>query len=314
LQVLPLDLVLFVHLLQNVHLVVLADGSFLGGSSIELGVLLSDGALDLSSLLVLQPLLFSLLGLLEKNVLFSGMVHVLEQVDSGLLLAIPLSLSHFVLSLGLGLDKGVYFFFVGVLVLLSLLVVLLELNDLLSSLESLRLLQLGESLFPGESIIKEVLVSLLIMLDLNLSQLTLSLIMLYQFKVPLSVKQEFLLFSVLVVLLLFLPLSSQHLLFFLLVFLVVLALLCSLLGLPGQNVDGVLNFLFVLLGLAVLSLSFFIGIKHPKLGVDLLLNNLVLQTGFLVHQLLFTLQLGSCKHELGFFFSKLVSFHFEFAL
>lgn len=119
---------------------VLADSSFLCGSGVELGVLLGDGGLNQSSLLVLQPLLLFLQGLLQKNVLLSGVVHVLQQVDSGLLLAVPLSLSHFVLSLGLGLDEGIHLFFVGMFVLLSLLVVLLELNDFLSSLEPLSLL------------------------------------------------------------------------------------------------------------------------------------------------------------------------------
>jgi hypothetical protein len=57
--------------------------------------------------------------------LFSGLVDVLEQVDSGLLFSLPLSLPHFVLSLCLLLNEFVNELLISSLVTLSFLVVLL---------------------------------------------------------------------------------------------------------------------------------------------------------------------------------------------
>lgn len=100
LQVLSLHSVLLVHLLQDVQLVRLPRQCLLGRPRLELSVLLRNGRLHLLPLVVLEPVAFALHLLLEKDVLFTRLVDVLEQVDSGLVLSLPLRIPHFVLSIG----------------------------------------------------------------------------------------------------------------------------------------------------------------------------------------------------------------------
>jgi len=83
----------------------LSVGGFLRGSSLELCILLSNGRHDLPLLVVLEPIHFLLTGLLEQDVFLSGLINVLKEVDPGLILSLPLGLSHFVLPLGLLLDE-----------------------------------------------------------------------------------------------------------------------------------------------------------------------------------------------------------------
>ena len=125
----------------------LSVSGLLGSSGLELGILLSDGGLNLLLLILLEPVHFLLAGLLEEDVLLSRLIDVLQEVDSGLLFSLPLGLSHFVLSFGLLLDELINKLLVGFLVGSSLLIVLLELDDLLSSLLLFGILDGGEGLF-----------------------------------------------------------------------------------------------------------------------------------------------------------------------
>lgn len=132
LKILPLDPVFLVHLSQNIHLVVLSISCFLGRACFILSVLLSDRDFNLFPLVVLEPFQLLLLLLLQQDVLFSRSVHIFEKVNSGLLLPLPLHFAHFVLSLGLLLNKLIYKFLVCRFVILALLVIFLQLDDLLS--------------------------------------------------------------------------------------------------------------------------------------------------------------------------------------
>lgn len=92
------------------------------------------------------------------------------------------------------------------------------------------------------------------------------------------------------------------------------ACLFSGLGLPVENIEGGLILVLSLHGFVLLSLDFLVVVDHPKLGVNLFLENLLLKLLSLVEQLLFSLYLASAYHELGLFFSELIGFHFEFPL
>jgi len=151
LEVGALDAVLLVHLLENVHLVVLPVGSLLRLSGLELSVLLSDGCGEHLAFLLLDPLDLLGFGLLVEDVLLTGVVHTLEQIDSSLVLSDPLSLSHFVLSLGLLLHEFLDFFLPETFVSLELLVVSLKLDDFPSALLALLLFDISKGLFLGES-------------------------------------------------------------------------------------------------------------------------------------------------------------------
>ena len=112
LKVSSLDSVLLVHLLQNIHLVILSICLFLCSSSLELSVLLSNGSFNLILLILFEPFHFFLLLLLQKDVLFSRLINVFQQVNPGLLFSLPLGLSHLVLSLCLLLDELINQFFI----------------------------------------------------------------------------------------------------------------------------------------------------------------------------------------------------------
>ena len=112
LKVSSLDSVLLVHLLQNIHLVILSICLFLCSSSLELSVLLSNGSFNLILLILFEPFHFFLLLLLQKDVLFSRLINVFQQVNPGLLFSLPLGFSHLVLSLCLLLDELINQFFI----------------------------------------------------------------------------------------------------------------------------------------------------------------------------------------------------------
>ena len=133
LQVLPLDAVLFIHLLEDVHLVVLSGRRLLCGSRLVLGVLLSDSSFNLCLFVCSLPLLLPLLLLLGEDVFFTVDVDVLQEVDASLLFSLPLRVPHLLLSFGLLLHVLVHLFLVNGLVALSLLVVLLQFYNFISS-------------------------------------------------------------------------------------------------------------------------------------------------------------------------------------
>ena len=102
LEVGALDAVLLVHLLENVHLVVLSRSSLLGGSGLKLCVLLANGSVNLLLLVSLEPIGLTFLLLLEQDVLLTSNVDVLHQIDACLSLPLPLGLTHLVLPVGFG--------------------------------------------------------------------------------------------------------------------------------------------------------------------------------------------------------------------
>ena len=118
------------HLAQDIRLVrLLVECS--GQSLLLVGRILSRD-LTFDHLLIVVPEPFSLLLdlLLEKNVSFAVLVHILQQVDTGLILASPLLLAVVPLLLILYLGQLINVALVGSLVRRLLVVVLLELLNL----------------------------------------------------------------------------------------------------------------------------------------------------------------------------------------
>ena len=139
---------------------ILSLSSLSRSSRLEFGILLGNGDFDHLSLVLLEPLELLLLSLLEEDILLSGVIDVLEQIDSSLLLSLPLGFLHFVLSFSLLLHELIDKFLISLLVSLSLLVILLELNDFLPSLNSLLFFNLLKGSFPGKGSLKNLLILL----------------------------------------------------------------------------------------------------------------------------------------------------------
>lgn len=91
-------------------------------------------------------------------------------------------------------------------------------------------------------------------------------------------------------------------------------MLCSTVSLPGKNINCFLNLCSFIMGLSLFSLNFLFLVKHPKLSVNLLLNNGLFNFTLFVHKLLFSFNLASSNHEISFFFSKLICLHFELSI
>lgn len=292
----------------------LSVSGLLGGSGLELGILLGDSSLNLLLLILLEPVHFLLTGLLEEDVLLSRLIDVLQEVDSGLLFSLPLGLSHFVLSLSFLLHELVNKLFVGCFIGFRLLVVLLKLDDFLAALSSLSFLNVLQGLLFCKGSLQKLLISCLLSVGLDTSKFPLGSIVIDELKVPFSVKNELLSLCLLVCLDFLSPLLLKHLLlsgFFLSIDLFCLS---NCILLPCENVKSLLNLLFLCCSLILLSLDFLLMIEHPQLGVDLLLNDRLFELGFLVHELLFSLELGSGNHESGLLLSQVVGLHFEFPL
>ena len=105
LEVSPLNSIFLIHLLKDIHLVILSSSGLLGSSSLVLSRLLGDGSFNLSLLVLLEPLSFSLLVLLQEDVLLSRSIDILQKVDFGLLFSLPNSILHLILPLSLLLDE-----------------------------------------------------------------------------------------------------------------------------------------------------------------------------------------------------------------
>jgi hypothetical protein len=192
LKVCSLDSIFFIHLLQNIHLMILSISGFLSCSSSELSILLSNGGFNLMFLVCYKPLFLLFICLLKKNILFTGLIDVFKEIDSGLLFSCPLSFSHFILSFSFLLNKFVHKFLVSSLVVLCLFVVLLKFHDFLSSLSSLCLLDIFKSLFSLKPSCEKFLISLFFNTVLDVSEFSLSSVMVYELKVSFSIENEFL--------------------------------------------------------------------------------------------------------------------------
>lgn len=84
--------------------------------------------------------------------------------------------------------------------------------------------------------------------------------------------------------------------------------------LPGENIKSFLNFFFLFLSLSFLASQFLLSIEHPKLCIDLFLDNLFFHFLSLVHELLFSFELGASSHEMRFFAPQVICLHFEFSI
>ena len=149
LKVCSLNSILLVHLFQNIHLMVLSVCSFLGCSSFELSILLSDSSFNLMLFVIFKPFHFFYSCLLKKDIFFSGLIDILEEINSSLFFSLSLSFSHFVLSLGFLLNKFINKLFISLFIICGLFIVLLKLNNFLSSLGSLSFFNILESFFSG---------------------------------------------------------------------------------------------------------------------------------------------------------------------
>ena len=225
-----------------------------------------------------------------------------------------MGLSHFVLSLGLLLNELIYKLLVRGFICLSLLVVLLKLDDFPAALSSLGILNVLKSLLPSESSIEKFFVSGLLGLGLDGSEFSLGGVVIDELEVPLPVEDELLSVSLLVGLDLLGPLVLQH------VLLPGLLAVLNLLGLrdgillPGEDVQSLLHLLFLGRSLILLPLDLLLVVEHPEFGVDLLLDNGLFELGLFVHKLLLPLDLGSSDHEGGLLLPQVVGLHLELAL
>jgi len=133
LQECSLDPIFLVHLFQQIELMRLSSSSFFGGSCLKFSILLSNSSFNLLFLVILLPISFCLLLLFEQYVFLSILVDILEEIDSGLVLSLPLSIPHFELSFGLLLNDFINHLLIGHFVFSTLLIVALKIEDFLSS-------------------------------------------------------------------------------------------------------------------------------------------------------------------------------------
>ena len=103
-------------------------------------------SIDLGLVVVLEPLSLILESLLEEDVLLAILVHILQEVDTGLVLTTPLLLTSIPLFLVFLLNKSFNLALVRGLVRSSILVMLLELLDFPTASQSLCILVILHSL------------------------------------------------------------------------------------------------------------------------------------------------------------------------
>ena len=146
------------------------------------------GRLDLALLVLLEPVgLISQLGL-EMDVGLAVGIHVLHQVDLGLVLTAPLVLPRVPLASVLIGHQLVDHLLVGALVVGHLAVVSLQLYDFLAAGQTLSSLNRLDLLLVGDSRIQKLLVSLELALLSLLAKLLLRSVVLDQLQVPLTVQ------------------------------------------------------------------------------------------------------------------------------
>lgn len=100
-------------------------------------VLSIDISIDLGLVMVLEPCSLTLESLLEEDVLLAILVHILQEVDTGLVFTTPLLLTSIPLFLVFLLNKSFNLALIRSLVRSSILVMLLELLDFPTASQSL---------------------------------------------------------------------------------------------------------------------------------------------------------------------------------
>ena len=136
--------------------------------------------LILLELVVLQPLGFFLLFLLEQDGLLTILVYILHEIDSGLILSSPLGLSCFPLLNVLVLNELIDHLFIFGFLISDIAVMLLKLDNLIPTSLFFSGLQVLHLLLSGEGCIEQFLVSQSVLLFSQFSELFLSGIMVDQ--------------------------------------------------------------------------------------------------------------------------------------
>jgi len=150
--------------------------------------------------------------------------------------------------------------------------------------------------------------------NLNLAQFTLSLIVIYKFNVSFSIEDEFLSVCLLILSILNGPLLLEHFLLNCLLLFFLVRNDCLWMILPRQDVQSLLNLFSLFFGFFFFACQFFIGVKHPQLGIHLFLHYLLFHFLSLVHKLLFTFELSASGHEMCFLAPQIIRLHFKFPI
>ena len=274
-------------------------------------VLLVNLSINALLFMVAEPVSFFLQSLLEKNVLLTVLIHVLEEVDTGLVFTSPLLFTSIPLLLVFLLSKFINSAFVGGSIACRVLIMGLEFLDLTTSFQTLILLVLLDSLLTTKGLVKEHLIAALLLLASSFSKLLLGGVMGNQLQVSLAVKKESLVSIKLLLLLFDRPLLLKHGLLILDEISLLLSLHLTGVFLPVKNGHGISDLLLLLTSLSHLSFELLLSVELPELGVHLLLKHLLLDIAALVDQLLLALDSGTIVVELGIFFAKSVIFGLE---
>lgn len=274
-------------------------------------VLLVNLSINALLFMVAEPVSFFLQSLLEKNVLLTVLIHVLEEVDTGLVFTSPLLFTSIPLLLVFLLSKFINSAFVGGSIACRVLIMGLEFLDLATSFQTLILLVLLDSLLTTKGLVKEHLIAALLLLASSFSKLLLGGVMGNQLQVSLAVKKESLVSIKLLLLLFDRPLLLKHGLLILDEISLLLSLHLTGVFLPVKNGHGISDLLLLLTSLSHLSFELLLSVELPELGVHLLLKHLLLDIAALVDQLLLALDSGTIVVELGIFFAKSVIFGLE---
>ena len=274
-------------------------------------VLLVNLSINALLFMVAEPVGFFLQSLLEKNVLLTVLIHVLEEVDTGLVFTSPLLFTSVPLLLVFLLSKFINSAFVGGSIACRVLIMGLEFLDLTTSFQTLILLVLLDSLLTTKGLVKEHLIAALLLLASSFSKLLLGGVMGNQLQVSLAVKKESLVSIKLLLLLFDRPLLLKHGLLILDEISLLLSLHLTGVFLPVKNGHGISDLLLLLTSLSHLSFELLLSVELPELGVHLLLKHLLLDIAALVDQLLLALDSGTIVVELGIFFAESVIFGLE---
>ena len=274
-------------------------------------VLLVNLSINALLFMVAEPVSFFLQSLLEKNVLLTVLIHVLEEVDTGLVFTSPLLFTSIPLLLVFLLSKFINSAFVGGSIACRVLIMGLEFLDLTTSFQTLILLVLLDSLLTTKGLVKEHLIAALLLLASSFSKLLLRGVMGNQLQVSLAVKKESLVSIKLLLLLFDRPLLLKHGLLVLDEIGLLLSLHLTGVFLPVKNGHGISDLLLLLTSLSHLSFELLLSVELPELGVHLLLKHLLLDIAALVDQLLLALDSGTIVVELGIFFAESVIFGLE---
>lgn len=274
-------------------------------------VLLFNLRIDALLLMVAEPFSLFLQSLLEKNVLLTVLIHVLEEVDTGLVFTSPLLFTSVPLLLVFLLSKFIDSAFVGGSIACRVLIMGLEFLDLSASFQTFILLVLFDSLLTSKGLLKEHFIAVLLLLASSFSKLLFGGVMGDQLQVSLAVKKESLVSIKLLLLLFNGPLLLKHSLLILDEFRLLLSLHLTGVFLPIKNGHGISDLLLLLTSLSHLPFELLLSVKLPELGVHLLLKHLLLDIAALVDQLLLALDSGTIVVELGIFFTESVIFGLE---